>query len=351
MKISVKIVSIYLSLLMLFIVEMVNAMPPRGDYRIMFYNVENLFDVIDDEATDDDDFTPEGKVHWNYNAYRQKINRIAQVIVAVGQGEIPDMVGLCEVENKRVLRDLVNHPLLRRHHYEIIHFDSPDVRGIDVALLYKNMAFELLSSKPIPVTFEDPKERKTRDILYAKCINHMKDTLHVFVNHWSSKYGGVLETVHKRQKAARILRYHTDSLFYGSKDANVLVLGDLNTTVDSGILTKELGVDNVYEISCKEGLYNLSYIWNTLPYGTYKHKGVWQSIDHIIVSRGLLCSKPLYTSLQDVHIFYIPFLLEKDNEGGFKPFRTHIGLRNNNGFSDHLPIFIDLWRDEKKSRR
>lgn len=343
---DLKKVIVYTCMLTCFSLSTLWAIPPRGDYRVMFYNVENLFDIKNNPSTDDEAFTPNGVMHWNFNTYRRKIDRIAQVVTAVGQGEMPEMIGLCEVENEKVLRDLVRHPMLRRHHYDFIHFDSPDVRGIDVALLYKSMAFQVLETKPLAVEFENPKERKTRDILYAKCVTQKKDTLYVFVNHWSSKYGGVLETVHKRQKAARVLRYHTDSLFSVNAKAKILVMGDFNTPSESEVLTQELGTRNVYKISCETGLYNLSAIWSkTLTYGTHKYKGIWESIDQIIVSNGLLCSnKTLTTTLQDAHIFYVPFLLEKDTYGGLKPFRTYIGMKHNNGFSDHLPVFIDLWR-------
>lgn len=319
------------------------AMSPRGDYRIMFYNVENLFDTKDNPEKEDEAFTPEGDMHWNINAYRNKINKIAQVIVAVGEGRLPEMIGLCEVENEKVLQDLARHPILRRHHYEIVHFESPDIRGIDVALLYKLDAFQLLGAKPISVKFDNPNERKTRDILYSKFLTLTKDTLHVFVNHWSSKYSGALETTHKRQKAARVLHYHVDSLWVANAQSKILIMGDFNTSPDSDVLTQELGTINTYKVSCDKGLYNLSYIWNmSLRYGTHKHKGVWENIDQIIVSNDLLCSHTLFATLQNAHIFYAPFLVERDVYGGFKPFRTYIGWKYNAGFSDHLPIYIDL---------
>lgn len=322
-------------------------MPERGDYRIMFYNVENLFDAKDDSLTLDDAFTPEGTTHWNFAKYKKKTNRIAQVIMAVGGWEVPELVGLCEVENRYVVEGITRYTPLARFQYKIAHFDSPDRRGIDVALLYQKDKFHPLHTEALRVPLDEIEEEPTRDILYVKGVTTTDDTLHVFVNHWPSKYGGVLETIPKRKAAAKVLRNKTDSLLKENTFAKIVIMGDFNTEAERIPLHKTLGAKLSWENAKTTGLYNLSVSWSkTVGYGSYKYDGVWSSIDQIIVSNGLLEGRGiLFTSEEDAHIFKVPFLLEEDKDRGLKPFRTHIGMRYNDGFSDHLPIYLDLWRE------
>lgn len=317
----------------------------RGDYRIVFYNVENLFDAENDSLTLDDTFTPEGTAHWNFAKYKKKTNRIAQVIMAVGGWEVPELVGLCEVENRYVLEGITQHTALAKFRYEIAHFDSPDRRGIDVALLYQKDKFKPLHTEAISVHLDN--ETTTRDILYVKGVTTTEDTLHIFVNHWPSKYGGALETIPKRNAAARTLRNKTDSLLNENILTKIIIMGDFNTEAERIPVHKTLGAKLVWENSQAVGLYNLSARWNRIVgYGSHKYHGVWSSIDQIIISNGLLKGNGiLFASAEDAHIFRAAFLLEEDKDGGSKPFRTHIGMRYNDGFSDHLPIYLDLWRE------
>ncbi len=318
----------------------------RGDYRIMFYNVENLFDAKDDSITLDDDFTPNGRMHWTFGKYKKKTNRIAQVIMAVGERRIPEIIGLCEVENRYVLEGITKYSPLKKFKYEIIHFESPDRRGIDVAMLYQKDKFTPLHTEPLPVHLEKEGKSMTRDILYVKGITTTSDTLHIFVNHWPSKYGGALETIPKRKKAAKTLRAKTDSLLRENSLAKILIMGDLNTEAERIPIRETLGAKIKWKDFKKTGLYNLSALWNKQTgYGSHKYHGVWGTLDHIIISNGLVKGKGiLHTTPADAHIYRAGFLLEKDKEGGSKPFRTNIGMKYNDGFSDHLPVYLDLWR-------
>ncbi len=315
----------------------------RGDYRILFYNVENLFDHKNDSLTLDDDFTPQGKTHWNFTKYKKKINKIAQVVMAVGGWEVPEIIGLCEVENRFVLEGLTKFSPLRKFQYEIVHYDSPDERGIDVALLYRKEKFKVLHSEPILV---DLKDDATRDILYVKGVTTTDDTLHLFVNHWPSKYGGVLTTVPKRKKTAEILRTKTDSLLQENPVAKIIIMGDFNTEPKTVPMAEILGTKSEWENYDGVGLYNLSAKYEENPnFGTHKYQGVWSVLDQFIVSNGVLKGNGvLFTAPSDTHIFDAKFLLEEDKEGGQRPFRTHIGMQYHDGFSDHLPIYLDLWR-------
>ena len=159
---------------------------------VMFYNTENLFDTQDDPNTNDNQFLPDGEKHWNFKRLQKKLNRIFQVIVASGEGKLPAIIGLCEVENNIVLELLLNKTPLGKLGYKYIHKDSPDRRGIDVALLYNINSFTPISYRFITVS-SDERPLKTRDILYVKGIMH-KDTFHFYINHWPSKYGGAIQT-------------------------------------------------------------------------------------------------------------------------------------------------------------
>ncbi len=318
----------------------------RGDYRIMFYNVENFFDTKNDSITFDDDFTPEGQMHWTFEKYKNKVNRIAQVIMAVGGWEVPEIVGLCEAENRYVLENLTKHSPLAKFHYEIIHFDSPDRRGLDVAMLYQKDKFTPLHTEALPVRLDETGEDTTRDILYVKGVTTTADTLHIFVNHWPSKYGGALETIPKRNKAAKTLRVKTDSLLHENSLAKILIMGDLNTEAEQVPVHKTLGAKIRWDNFDETALYNLSALWDTQTgYSSYKRHGVWGTLDQLIISNGLVNGEGiLFTTAADAYIYREAFLLEKDEEGGSKPFRTNIGMKYNNGFSDHLPVYLDLWR-------
>lgn len=317
----------------------------RGDYRIVFYNVENLFDAENDSITQDDDFTSEGRMHWSFNKYKKKINRIAQVLMAVGSWEMPEIVGLCEVENRYVLEGLTKYTPLARFPYEIIHYDSPDERGIDVALLYQKDKFTPLHTEALPVDLSDFGGRATRDILYVKGETTTQDTLHIFVNHWPSKYGGALETIPKRDRAAATLKAKTDSLLQENSLVKIIIMGDLNTEADRKPILKTLGAKIQWDNTKETGLYNLSARWNKISgYGSHKYRGVWASIDHFIVSNGMFKGNGvLVVGEEGAKVYREAFLLEEDEEGGVKPFRTNIGMKYNDGFSDHLPIYLDLW--------
>ncbi len=315
----------------------------RGDYRILFYNVENLFDHKNDSLILDDDFTPQGKMHWNFTKYKKKINKIAQVVMAVGGWEVPEIIGLCEVENRFVLEGLTKFSLLRKFQYEIVHYDSPDERGIDVALLYKKEKFKVLHSESILV---DLKDDATRDILYVKGVTTTNDTLHLFVNHWPSKYGGILTTVPKRKKAAKLLRTKTDSLLQENPMAKIIIMGDFNTEPSTIPMAEILGAKSEWESFDSVGLYNLSAKYaESSNFGTHKYQGIWSVLDQFIVSNGVLKGNGvLFTEPSGTYIFDAKFLLEEDKEGGRRPFRTHIGMQYHDGFSDHLPVYLDLWR-------
>ena len=316
---------------------------PRGanGVRVMFWNVENLFDTFDDSLTLDDNFTPTGNNHWTQKKYQQKLHNIAQTITAVGGWEATELICLSEVENKKVLVDLTQQTLLQSTRYEIIHKDSPDKRGIDLAFLYRPDKFKVESYAFIPVDF-GPSSRPSRDILRITGV--VKNSrVHIFINHWPSRYGGHMATEPKRIKAATIVRSHIDSILNVEKDANIVITGDFNDEPEDKSLKLTLGCITDTVNMTSHSLFNLMEPKSGFE-GTHKYKGRWGILDQFIVSKGLIKqSNGLRISNNSAIIFKANFLLEKDKTHiGKKLNRTFIGPKYNGGYSDHLPIYLDL---------
>lgn len=311
--------------------------------RIMFYNVENLFDTHNDSLTLDDEFTPIGEKYWSWKKYQDKLQKIGQVINAVGKWEYPALVGLCEIENEGVLKDLVYHPLCKKAKYKILHKDSPDRRGIDVGLLYRPDKFNIYGLEFITVKFPFDTLTTTRDILYAKGVVLEKDTLHVFVNHWSSRRGGMMYSQPKREYQALLLKEKVDSIMRNDKNANIIITGDFNDEPENKSLKDVLQAQDPKD-NLKEGcLFNLMYekIWQE---GSHKFDGKWGILDQFIVSEALITGKnSLKTTSKGAQIFKKHWLLQKESRDlGDKPFRTYQGMKYLGGFSDHLPIYLDI---------
>ena len=320
-------------------------------FRIMFYNVENLFDTFDDTLKKDDQFLPNGDKNWSKYKYKDKLSHISKVVVGVGKWHIPDIIGLCETENRFVLDELTQKSPLAKLNYKIIHQESPDRRGIDVGLLYQENNFKIINWKAIPIHFNFKKKykSKTRDILYVCGETKQKDTLHIFVNHWPSRWGGQFESEPNRFFVASVLRKQIDSLFQIDKNSNIVIIGDLNDEPENTSVKKILNAKLNYEIFEDSTLYNLSGYLQQKGKASHKYQGEWGMLDHIIVSSALLNhTKNIYTTLNNAHVYKPDFLLEKDNKYiGYKPFRTFTGFKYNGGYSDHLPVYLDIYHEKK----
>ena len=292
-------------------------MPVYG-FRIVSYNVENLFDCTLDTLHDDSEFSEEGLRHWTPSRYYHKREQIARTIVNIGGWEGVAIVGLCEIENEQCVNDLCLQNL-RNLPYFYIHFDSPDARGIDVAMLYRTDLFALQQAYPIRVPV-DAGERPTRDILYASGSMPDGEMLHVFVCHLPSQLGGV-GRVALRQRAKQTLAHHTDSLLQINPQAKIVVMGDMNSAPAEDL----------------PGMYNQMLQKESRGEGTYKYQGAWSCIDQFYVSRAL--KDTVQTAIYDV-----PWLLTRDeNYTGYKPYRTYNGYQyQHDGYSDHLPIVLDI---------
>ena len=294
-----------------------------GFLTLVELNCENMFDCQHDSLKDDVEWMPEGKRKWSPARYWRKLNHIGQEILSCQQEGVPDLVALVEVENDSCLFDLTRRSLLRGAGYEYLMTQSPDVRGIDVALLYQPMTFHPLCYDYLDVT---PLEgmRPTRDILYVKGETLKGDTLHIFVVHAPSRFGGEKHSRPNRQIVADRVMGVVRQL---SAEAKVIIVGDFNDgATDAALRFMENG--GMHNITAKAtGAHGAK--------ATYRYQGVWQSIDHVFVSTALV------DCVDKAFINDAPFLLEEDKKyGGVKPLRTFNGYRYQRGFSDHLPLVV-----------
>jgi predicted extracellular nuclease len=313
-------------------------------FRVMFYNVENLFDTEDDPKIDDQDFLPEGELKWNKERLETKYKHIAQVINALGKSQMPDIVGFAEIENRKVLDELITQTDLNSKGYSIVHFDSPDKRGIDVGFIYQKDRFKLLKSMNYPVIFPGDMEKPTRDILYVKGNIYGKTTLHVLVNHWPSRSGGQVETEEKRIMAAKTARRLCDSIQGSDANANIVLIGDFNDYPTDKSITQALGAESD---TTKKGskLFNLMAWQNSKEHGSHQYKGEWGFLDQIILSSAVMEGKAnLHTYFKSAKVFKPDFVLEKNEKyGTMQPFRTYGGKKYLGGYSDHMPVYVDLY--------
>lgn len=316
----------------------------KADFRIGFYNVENLFDLENDPDKHDDAFTPDGENRYTFSRYKKKSVGLARTILAMGVWEPMEIVGLCEVENEWVLEGFTKHSPLRNAGYEIIHENSPDRRGIDVACLYRPDKFNLILYKYYRVVFPHDPDRKTRDILYMKGILPNADTLHLFINHFPSRWGGQFASEPGRAHVAGMIRQKVDSLNERYNDPLIVITGDFNDEPDD-ISLKDVLDAKLNPADAKDN--DLINLMAPVKYkfGTFFFQGEWNLLDHFIISNQLLNGKSTYTRINSAGIFDAPWLLTKNAAGQDVVFRTFQGPAYKGGYSDHLPIFLDLYFD------
>ncbi len=283
---------------------------------IVSYNVENLFDARHDTLKNDIEYTPDGARHWSYTRYQNKVEHIAQVICNIGQGQAPALVGLCEVENDNCVYKLCH--AMPHFHYRPIHFESPDERGIDVALLYDPRQFTPIDSVALPVRIGAD---STRDILFVTGVTSLNDTLYLFVCHLPSMVGGQAVSEWKRQAAKAVLQHKVDSILSRQPSARIVVMGDMNSSPRNDL----------------SGLTNCMLPFEARQQGTHRYKGIWSCLDQFYIS-------PVLSSVAQVGIYAADFLLTDDTKYlGRKPRRTFSGFRyDKDGYSDHLPIVLTL---------
>jgi exonuclease III len=319
----------------------------QGDsvFRVVCWNVENLFDTRHDSLKRDEDFLPTSLRRWHYERYKEKLANVARVIATTAEWHIPALVGLCEVENENVMRDLTRHSPLKEYDYHYVMTHSPDIRGIDVALLYRRDKFKLLDYQPLRICSINETYRPTRDILHVTGLLINGDTLDVFVCHFPSRLKGVKKTEPYRLLAAQILRNAVDSLFAIRFLPQIIVMGDLNDYPhDKSVANVLVAVAPASHPERNKLYHLLARKAEKTDYGSYKYKGKWGLFDHLIVS-GLLLNveNRFYTDESRADVVRFPFLLMEDEKyGGVRPFRTYYGIKYGGGFSDHLPVYVDF---------
>jgi len=318
----------------------------QEDYRFVFYNVENLYDTFDDPNIDDDAFTPKGQNHWTSKRFNTKLLFIYKALMAASKGEFPDVISLAEVENSYVIEQLISKTPLANTPYGIVHKESPDLRGMDVAVLYRKDRIEPVDYKHYKVSATGKYAFISRDILHFICqLNGSR--LHLFINHWPSRSGGYNETKEKRNITSAILRGRIDSLLMQEPEARILIMGDFNATPKEQCITDILKAYPYPGTQTSGSLVNISTIWLNQNKGTIWRGGQWEIFDQVICSSNLNGSGRLQIITSGTGICEASFLLEPDLKYlGKKPFRTYLGPVYHGGVSDHLPIITVLRTSE-----
>jgi endonuclease/exonuclease/phosphatase family metal-dependent hydrolase len=336
-----------LSLLFLFVLTTLSAQEKRYElYSVGFYNLENLFDTIHDKGKNDFEFLPDGANKWGTLKYTNKVKNMARVLNEMGTDVLPvgmAAVGVSEIENSRVLKDLVEHEILAPRGWDFVHIEGPDKRGVDCALLYNPKLFKPISSKLAPYTTEDNDTTyKTRGFLIVS--GEMGgEMVHIIVNHWPSRYA----KSPARERAGTLVRMLKDSLMTEMPDSKVLIMGDMNDDPDNKSMKSCLGaVREKEEIKSASDLYNPW--WNILRkkgHGTLKYNGKWNLFDQIVLSGNAIGNNRSTLKLYKTEIFSRNYLFQQEGRYKGNTLRTHAGGVWLNGYSDHLPVIVYLVKE------
>ena len=338
-----------LLILALLIVVSVSAQD-KQQYRVGivgFYNCENFYDTIDDPKIDDAEFLPNSEMQYGTGIYTDKVKRLAEVLSQIGQDISPDglsMFGVAEIENENVLNDLIAQPEFKGRHYKFVHYDSPDWRGVDVALIYNPKYLKVLTSYPLNVPLmEDSHPHPTRDVLWVQGV-YDGDTVNIYVNHWPSRRGGEEASAPNRALAAGVAKKHIDGLMAKNPNTKVILMGDLNDDPTSPSVTKVLGAVGDKDKVKESGLYNpwVKFIKNGL--GTLAFDDSWNLFDQIMVSKAFLDQKQSGYFYSKAQIFQKDFMITQSGKYKGYPLRTFSGTKYNHGYSDHFPTYIVLMK-------
>jgi len=338
--------------LFLFILSGLNAQSYRAGL-IAFYNLENLFDTINQEGVLDEEFTPEGLDRWTGDKYRKKIENMAYAVSRIGEDEGwkggPAVLGVSEIENRQVLEDLIRHPALRESGYQIVHYDSPDLRGVDVALLYRTRFFRVTASTSNELKIFDEKGERifTRDQLVVSGIFD-GEAMHFIVNHWPSRSGGEMTTRPRRNAAAVLTRHLVDSLLAIDSRAKVFVMGDLNDDPSNESMRKHLKAAADPEEVSEGELFNCMYPLYKKGIGSLYYRDGLNLFDQIIVTPALLGKDYTSYKFYKARVFNSQFLVQKDGQYKGYPLRTLVGTVFQGGYSDHFPVYVLIVKDQRQ---
>ncbi|MDP2424325.1 MAG: endonuclease/exonuclease/phosphatase family protein [Bacteroidales bacterium] len=312
---------------------------------IAFYNVENLFDTINSPGINDLEFTPFGSNRWNTEKYQNKLAKLSQVISCVGNDLVkggPDLIGLSETENRSVLEDLINTPALRGSSYGIVHYDSPDRRGVDVALLYKKSVFQVTNSTTNLLTMPGQTDFYSRDQLVVSGLLD-GELIHVIVNHWPSRANGP----EYRAEAAKLSRRLYDSLMQTHKNAKIFIIGDLNDDPVDKSVAKVLGAKFRLKKVGKGDIFNPFWQMHRDGIGSLAYRDAWNLFDQIIISEPVLNAPADKWKFLKARVYNPRTLLQKEGAYAGYPWRTFAGGAYSGGYSDHLPVYVLLVKEAK----
>ena len=323
-------------------------------YAVAFYNLENLFDTINQPNTNDEEFTPSGSYRWGGLKYRNKLNNLAYAISNFATDNSspfklkngPAVIGVSEIENEQVLEDLIHTGELSKRNYGIVHYDSPDFRGIDVGLIYDKDQFTLESSRSARLNTPQFPDLRTRDQLVVSGIL-AGERVHFIVNHWPSRLGGEKQSNSKREAAAALTKHLADSLLAADPDSKVIIMGDLNDDPSNRSCKTVLGAKKKQQEVQAGGYFNTMWEMFDKGIGTLAYNGSWNLFDQIIISGNLLGKDRSTLKYIRSEVFNRDFLKQKEGKYKGYPLRTHAAGVYLNGYSDHFPTLIYLAKEIK----
>ena len=317
-------------------------------YKVVFYNFENLFDTINDPGVSDEEFTPEGPKKWNTVKYEKKLANLDRVLfdIAAEDRDFPIVIGVSEIENRSVMEDVIAQPKLAHGNYRIVHFDSPDDRGVDVAFFYRPDVFKLEGSKAHRFVMPGMPDFKTRDFVTMWGTIEGEPFFFV-VNHWPSRLGGKEASSHLREEAARQVKHIIDSMMAANPATKAVVMGDLNDdATDRSVVEGLCAKGKIKDVKPGE-MFNPFIALLKAGYGTLAYRDEWNLFDNIVVSENLATGSTGQLKILPVKetkfywgIFRRPYMLQKDGQYKGYPLRTFVGNDFQGGFSDHFPVYI-----------
>lgn len=307
---------------------------------VAFYNVENLFDTMDEPLKNDEDFLPDSRLNWSDYRYSKKLENIAKSLSSI-PGQLPAIIGLAEIENSKVLEDLIAQDVFQGR-YDIVHYDSPDNRGIDVALLYDKTLFSVQAKERIRVLLDGDAQKPTRDILHVKGAFGGDRPIHFFVNHWPSRREGTQKSMPRRITAANHLYHEAMDILHSDSMAKILIMGDFNDLPVSKSIDVHLNSRGHKGIKFNE-FYNLAHSPYKRKMGSLYAKNRWLMFDQMLISMGMMVGEGVKVTSPRLSIHYDKKLLFYDKQlSMYRPNRTYSGKRYHGGFSDHLPVYVHL---------
>ncbi|PCJ67130.1 MAG: endonuclease [Bacteroidetes bacterium] len=308
---------------------------------VAFYNVENLFDTLNNPKNYDEEFTPTSDRKWDSQKYETKLSNLAKVISELANDNAPTFLGVCEVENRTVLEDLVHNSQIVDENYGIAHIESPDERGIDVAFLYNQSIFSVSEVKAYQPNLSDYKD-KTRDILYVIGNTTSGETLHFLINHWPSRGEGRKKSEPKRIIAANTLTKIIQEIQHKNTSAKIIVMGDFNDEPSNKSISETLAVSCNQNTVKKDQLFNAFCELEDQDYGSYRYRSYWDMLDQIMISKSLITdTSGLHFITNSAAIKAEDWMIQTGKYEGF-PLRTYGGNKYLGGYSDHFPVFIEL---------